>query len=110
MTEPVIEIRDLQEAIDFIASKFVFDEAGYPLLAKLTSDERQHFALQHSLQHLMKQLGKIAAYLEDRDHGGEGDSDDLRRVFMKSFVSALRLAELLDVDADTLLRDVPKYV
>lgn len=110
MNESMIELKDLQEAIDFIASKFVFDEMEYPLLAKLTPEERLQFSLHHSLQHLMKQLGKIAAHLEDKDHGGEGDSEELRRAFMKNFVSTLRLAELLGIDADELLTSIPKYV
>lgn len=110
MNEPLVELKNLQEAIDFIASKFVFDETGYPLLAKLTPEEQLQFSLHHSLQHLMKQLGKIAAHVEDKDHGGEGDVEALRRVFMKSFVSTLRLAELLGIDADELLTSILKYV
>lgn len=110
MNEIIAGPKDLQEAIDFIASKFVFDETGYPLLAKLAPEEQLQFSLNHSLQHLMKQLGKIAAHLEDKDHGGEGDSEALRRAFMKSFVSTLRLAELLGIDADELLTSIPKHV
>jgi hypothetical protein len=48
--------------------------------------------------------------VEDKDHGGVGDAEAFRRAFMKSFVSTLRLAELLDIDADELLTSIPKYV
>jgi hypothetical protein len=109
MNEVIVEPKNLQEAIDFIASKFVFDESGYPLIAKLSPEERIQFSLNHSLQHLTKQLGNIAAHLEDKDHGGEGDPEALRRSFMKGFVSTLRLAELLGMDANDLLKGIPEY-
>jgi hypothetical protein len=101
---------DLQEVIDYIASRFVFDEASYPLLSKLTPEERVHFSVNHSFQHMAKQIGKIAAHLEDRDHGGAGNPDILKEALVKEFINILRLAELLHIDAEELLSSIPKYM
>lgn len=110
MNESTIELKDLQEAIDFIASKFVFDAASYPLIVKLTPEEKLQFSVNHSLQHMTKQIGKIAAHLEDKDHGGDGNDEVLREALVKSFTNVLRLAELLNMNATDLLSLVPKHM
>ena len=104
------DIRSLQEAIDFIAEKFVFDEASYPLLQKLSPEEKLQFSVNHSLQHMAKVLGKIATHLEDVDHGGAGSADLLHEGLVKQLINVLRLAELLDISGDDLLKDIPKFV
>ncbi len=103
-------LSNLQEAIDYIAAQFVFDEASYPILQKLTSEERLQFSVNHSLQHMMKQIGKIATHLEDKDHGGVGNNDMLKQALIKEFINILRLSELLNVNAKELLESIPKFV
>ena len=110
MTEQSPNISSLQQAIDYIASRFVFDEASYPLLQKLSVEERLQFSVNHSLQHMTKQLGKIATHLEDRDHGGQGNPELLKEALIKQFVNVLRLSELIGVSAEELLVLVPKYM
>jgi hypothetical protein len=110
MIESTNTLKDLQGAIDFIAAKFVFDVASYPLIAKLSPEEKLQFSVNHSLQHMTKQLGKIAAHLEDKDHGGVGNPEALREALVKSFTNVLRLAELLDMNAEMLLAEVPKHM
>lgn len=87
-----VSLSNLQDAMDYIAAHFVFDEASYPLLQKLTSEERLQFSINHSLQHMMKQLGRIATHLEDKDHGGAGNP------------------ELLGLHANELLSKIPKVM
>lgn len=110
MPDQTPPLSTLQQAIDDIASRFVFDETNYPLLQKLTPEERLQFSINHCLQHMMKQVGKIAAHLEDRDHGGAGNPEVLKEALVKEFINVLRLAELLQVSAEELLKSVPKYV
>ncbi len=100
----------MQDAMDYIASRFVFDDASYPLLKKLTPEERQDFAVNHSAQHMAKQLGKIATHLEDKDHGGTGNPDLLKAALVKEFINILRLSELLNISAEELLSSVPEYM
>jgi hypothetical protein len=103
-------VSNLQEAIDFIAAKFVFDEASYPLLQKLSPEEKLQFSVNHSLQHMAKSLGKIATHLEDVDHGGKGNMNLLKEGLVKQLINVLRLAELLDISGDDLLKEVPKFM
>jgi hypothetical protein len=110
MTDQSPELSNLQEAIDYIAARFVFDEASYPLLHKLTPEERLQFSVNHSLQHMTKQLGRIATYLEDKDHGGTGNPDLLKQALVKQFINILRLSELLKVNAEELFSSIPKYM
>lgn len=104
------KLSNLQDAIDYIASRFVFDAAHYPLLEKLSPEERLHFSINHSLQHMNKQLGRIAAHLEDRDHGGAGNPELLKEAVVKEFINVLRLSELLNLTADDLYAAIPKYL
>ncbi len=110
MTDQTPTLSNLQEAIDYIASRFVFDEASYPLLQKLTPEERLQFSINHGLQHMMKQLGRIATHLEDKDHGGAGNEDLLKQALVKEFINILRLSELLHVNAKELLESMPKFM
>jgi hypothetical protein len=103
-------VGNLQEAIDFIAAKFVFNEASYPLLQKLSPEGKLQFSVNHSLQHMAKSLGKIATHLEDVDHGGKGDVKLLEEGLVKQLINVLRLAELLNISGDALLKSIPKYM
>ena len=110
MTEQSPNISNLQQTIDYITSRFVFDEASYPLLQKLSVEERLQFSINHSLLHMTKQLGKIATHLEDSDHGGQGNPELLKEALIKQFINVLRLSELIGVSAEELLVLVPKYM
>lgn len=110
MTNQSPKLSNLQEAIDYIASHFVFDETHYPILKKLSPEEQFQFSVNHNLQHMVKQLGKIALHLEDKDHGGAGNADVLKEAVVKEFINVLRISELLGISAEELLTLIPKYI
>lgn len=110
MNESTTELKNLQEAIDFIVKRFDFSlEKDYPIIAKLSPDERFQFSVNHNFQHMIKSMGKIATHLENRDHGDVGDVVLLREAMVKELVNVLRLAGLLGVNAEELLKEIVQY-
>ena len=101
---------DLQETMDAIASAFVYDETSYPALADRTSEQRQQFALQHSLLHIQKSLGRIAAELETADHGGKANAFKFKEAAIKQVINVLHLATLLGISAEDLHDVIPSYL
>ncbi len=59
-------------------------------------------ALGHSVYHMCKTLGKIAAECESLDHGGVFDQNAMRTAAVKMIVNALKLAADLDMNADEI--------
>ena len=101
---------DLRVVMEYIASRFTFTPEHYPLLAKLGLSERQPFAIGHSVKHLQKSLGEIAAESESLDHGGPMDINVLREATAKMLVSTLKLAEEIGMSAEELATMVPKVM
>lgn len=103
-------ISNLQEAMDYVGSRFVFDVTSYPVLQKLNAEERTRFSIQHNLLHMNKQLGRIATHLEDVDHGGSGNPELLKEAVVKELVNVLCLAKTLGLTVTDLLAAIPKQM
>ncbi len=55
--------------------------------------------LRHILLHLMKTVGKMAAYCEMQEHGKQGNVEELTNAVLPDlYLHALQLANLLQVD------------
>jgi hypothetical protein len=107
-------MKDLQSLMNHIASTWVCDHARYPALEGMDVDQRRNFLVKHSLLHVAKTSGKIAAVCENFDHTNrkEDDSYDigLQVGAVKLFVNAIKLAEETGLSADDLLRLAPGHV
>ncbi len=99
-------MQDLDTLIAFIAEHFRFDADTYPELAGQNAEQRLRFAVRHSALHFAKTAGKIAAVSEDSDHGEELDLEELRRHVPKALINTLRLAELVHLSGDDLVRAI----
>lgn len=97
----------LQPMIDLIARTYPFDGTVYPSLAQASPSDIRAFAVRHSVLHMSKSLGKIAAFAEEEDHGGVGDVALLREATVKMLINTLRLAEVLGMTAEDIEREVP---
>lgn len=103
----------LSRLMKHISATWVCDETRYPQLAAMSAAERQDFVVKHSLLHLMKTMGKIAAVCEHLDHGepyAHKDAAELEASAVKLFVNVLKLADELGLSADDLVRRAPEYV
>ncbi len=103
-------MRDLQQLMDFISQRYQFTPGTYPDLAGLDDDRKQRFAITHSVLHMSKSLGQIAAEAERADHGGQMDGDVLYATTTKMLVNVLKLADELGIRASDLITAVPQVM
>lgn len=99
---------NIDKLIKLIAKHFVFDEKTYPELKGANEEQRLKFAIRHSALHFAKTAGKIAATSEDTDHGGEIQIAELKINVPKALINILRLAELLNISEEDLIRAIEK--
>ena len=97
--------------MDFIGSRYIFSEKSYPLLAEKPEVQRMAFAINHSILHMSKSLGKIAAECESYDHGhGRPNEDVVKEATVKMLINTLKLADELGMTADDLAKAVPELM
>lgn len=105
------EMDNLQEAIDFIAAQFAFDQESYSTLEKSTTEkEKLLFVVNHSLLHMVKSQGRLAAAIEACDHGKELNNFTVHKLTAEMFIHTLRLAEGAGMTAQELLDWVPTLI
>lgn len=96
----------LQQAVTLICDVWPFNRKNYPgisdpILGHVYHDE----AVRHVAMHCVKDAGKMMAALEPRDHGRPVDLMMLKRTTRNLLVNALRMADVLTVDPEELVRE-----
>jgi hypothetical protein len=76
-----------------------FDAESYPSLKYTDVNETFVFGLSHSLLHITKSVGILAAELEGYDHGGSVNRQLLEEITLKQLVNFLKLASHLGITA-----------
>ena len=94
----------------FIGARYTFTNEHYPNIDLSTPEKVRAFAVSHSLKHISKSAGKIAAETEAPDHGGVMDEKSLRIATAKMLVNTLKLAEELGMSPDELGAMVPQVM
>ena len=100
--------KDIDKLIQFISRHFVFDEDVYPELKGASEKEKLHFAIRHLSLHFSKTVGKIAVVSEAVDHGKNIDVEELKANVPKALITTLRLAELVDLSEEDLIKAIEK--
>lgn len=106
-------MNDLQALMQHIESVWACDETRYPALKGMNDDQKRNFLVKHSLLHVNKTVGKIAAVCENFDHANEKQDDHATAQqigAIKLFVNALKLAQEAGLSADDLLEFAPSHV
>lgn len=103
-------MKDLQKTMNYIDKRYVFNAETYPDLELTTRDEKFDFGVRHSVLHMQKSLGKIAEYSEGRDHGELGSKKEVKIATVKMLINILKLASIQGMNADDLLKLVPKVM
>jgi len=106
-------MNDLKKLMDLLATVWKCDPARYPELKGMSAAERQNFLLKHSILHITKTNGKLAALCEDYDHNKQSSPEadaKMKTAAVKMFINALKLAEEAGVSAEELLEQAPTYI
>lgn len=94
----------MQELSEYISEHWIWDEKTYPLLKILTREEdRQHFQKQHILHHLQKQVGGLAALLEDAEHGAKIDTEKERALISKLLLNTVELMRVSGLNEQSVV-------
>ncbi len=91
-----------------LRDNFSFTGSDYPTLRSVPPEGTKiPFIANHSLLHMMKTQGQLAALIEASDHGSAFDQKAAERVAVKMFTHTLVLASHLGMSADDLISGVP---
>lgn len=101
-------MNDFQNIINLIGSTYKIEPKDYPVVGKLDENEKFNFSIAHSLKHLAKSTGKIAAELEEGDHGGTVDREKIKKATISSMISILKLCEAQGISGKELEEQIPK--
>lgn len=101
-------MKKLQEAMNLIAARFVFNQTSYPKLSQsISEEEKLLFVINHGILHMVKSQGRLAAVVEACDHGKKLNDFTLHKLTAEMFIHTLRLAEETGMTAQELLDWVP---
>lgn len=87
----------LDTLIDLIAELLPVDEHTYPEIAHCDHAEAISFCLRHSALHFSKTAGRLAAFVEDADHGKYSQIQALQAIVAASLVNSLKLADEIGI-------------
>lgn len=90
-----------------IVDKYQFNGKNYPGFDALAPDEQFLFSVEHSILHMNKSLGKLAAEAEAADHGEAMNVINLHTATVKMIVNSLRLAEILKLTPENVVEMIP---
>lgn len=97
-----------QQLIDLVHSSTPLTEDNYPVLAQLSEDPRENFLVGHSLRHLSKNVGKMHAFVESAEHGGELKKEEIKEKIVASCFSLCKLCAILGVSGNELVESIAK--
>ncbi len=93
----------LDELIDLVSDLFPVDEAHYPALRYQPSGPDVEFCLRHSALHFSKTAGRLAAWVEDADHGKFAKIEALESIVAAGLINSLKLADEIGVSGTEIL-------
>lgn len=93
----------LDSLIDLIADLLPVDEKTYPELADRDQAEAITFCLRHSALHFSKTAGRLAAFVEDADHGKYDRIQTLQTIVAASLVNSLKLADEIGLSGPEII-------
>ncbi len=103
----------VQQFIEFIGSKYIFNEENYPVMKDMPPEQKAMFALNHSVLHMQKSIGKIAEVCESYDHTGKYtymNKSQVEEATVKMLVNTLKLAQELGFTGKELAERVPQLM
>ncbi len=101
---------DLSSLVAFITERYKYNSAAYPGFDAMTPEARGGFIVKHSVLHMSKSVGALAAEAERQDHGGDMNNVALQVACAKMLVNTLSLASACGMTPEELADMVPKVM
>lgn len=98
----------LDELINLVSDLFPVDETHYPDLRSHQGRETVEFCLRHSALHFSKTAGRLAAWVEDADHGKYAKIDALEAIVAAGLINSLKLADEIGISGTEILSRIKR--
>lgn len=96
----------LDELMDMINELLPVNEITYPELANCERSEAVAFCLRHSALHFSKTAGRLAAFVENADHGKYSEIEALEAIVAASLVNSLKLADEIGISGVEIISQI----
>jgi hypothetical protein len=104
------DVRNMSESldtlIDIVSDLLPVNEAVYPRLGSKNGFGEMSFCLRHSALHFSKTAGKLAAFVEDADHGNYAEIQTLQAIVAASLVNSLKLADEIGISGPDIINEI----
>ncbi len=108
-SENAMDLKRLHDVMILIKTNYPFNAERYQAFPKGgNATKEMAFAADHTLKHVVKSAGALAAELEKFDHSGRFDPEPLRTIAVKQTINALNLANALGITAEELGESIRK--
>lgn len=95
------KIETLSEAFDYVNQRYVFDKQHYPMIEKLTDDEKTFFALKHTLLHMQKNISRII--FDEKFGRSPMHYSDQDNSFVKIIVNIIKASDLVGLPPSEII-------
>jgi hypothetical protein len=96
----------LDVLIDLVSDLLPVTEAQYPDLGKSSQTATVEFCIRHSALHFSKTAGRLAAWVEDADHGKYSKIESLEAIVAAGLINSLKLADEIGISGDSIVSHI----
>lgn len=96
----------LDVLIEFVSTLLPVNDDKYPAIRHFSRDQTVEFCLRHSALHFSKTAGRLAAYVEEADHGRYADIQILQSIVAASIVNSLKLADEIGISGPDIMEQI----
>lgn len=96
------EIKSLPEAFDYVNQRYVFNNENYPVIVKLTEQEKTFFALKHTLLHMQKNIQKVL--FSESFNKSPMSYGQSKEYFVWIVINMLKASEIVDLQSEEIMK------
>lgn len=96
----------LDSLMHFVSELLPVNDIQYPDIRSFDQTDTIAFCLHHSALHFSKTAGKLAAFVEEADHGRFAQIQALEAIVASSLVNSLKLADEIGLTGNEIMSAV----
>ncbi|WP_133365617.1 hypothetical protein [Qipengyuania sediminis] len=89
--------------IDYVSDLLPVTNAEYPDVEAFSRGEALEFCLRHSALHFSKTAGRLAAFVENVDHGKYDHIEKLQAIVAAGLINSLKLADEIGISGPEII-------
>ena len=101
-----LAVTTFDQLIDAVSDLLPVDRTHYPDLPEPMSGHAVQFCLRHSALHFSKTAGRLAAFVEDADHGSYQEIEKLEGIVAASLINSFKLADEIGLSGTRLVESI----